>query len=119
MEGKKEYKKEFRCSQFEYSPSDSDTDEDNLKNNNKINIQNLSKKIFESSKNLIKSEKKEKKKEKLKKGKSKIYLSRYVRMILFFLLIIFSVFVDLDDGIIVSSYQSFTHDLNIKDLQYG
>ena len=119
MEGKKEYKKEFRCSQFEYSPSDSDTDEDNLKNNNKINIQNLSKKIFESSKNLIKSEKKEKKKDKLKKGKSKIYLSRYVRMILFFLLIIFSVFVDLDDGIIVSSYQSFTHDLNIKDLQYG
>ena len=67
MEGKKEDKKEVRCSQFEYSPSESDSDEENLKNNNKLNIQNLSKKIFESSKNLIKSEKKEKKKDKLKK----------------------------------------------------
>ena len=119
MEGKKEDKKEVRCSQFEYSPSESDSDEENLKNNNKLNLQYLSKKIFKSTKNLIKGEKKEKKKDKIKKAKSKIYLSRYVRMILFFLLIIFSVLIDLDAGIIVSSYKSFTQDLNMNDLQYG
>ena len=119
MEGKKEDKKEVRCSQFEYSPSESDSDEENIKNNNKINLQYLSKKIFKSTKNLIKGEKREKKKDKIKKAKSKIYLSRYVRMILFFLLIIFSVLIDLDAGIIVSSYKSFTQDLNMNDLQYG
>ena len=119
MEGKKEDKKEVRCSQFEYSPSESDSDEENIKNNNKLNLQYLSKKIFKSTKNLIKGEKREKKKDKIKKAKSKIYLSRYVRMILFFLLIIFSVLIDLDAGIIVSSYKSFTQDLNMNDLQYG
>ena len=53
------------------------------------------------------------------KNKPKIYLSRYIRTILFFLLLIFSISVDLDAGIIVSSYKSFTQDLNMSDLQFG
>ena len=115
-EGKKENKKDIRCTQFEYSSSESDSDDENIKMKNKLNLQYLSKKIFKSTKNLVKGEKKEKKK---KKNKSKIYLSRYVRMLLFFLLLIFSVIIDLDSGIIVSSYKSFTQDLNMSDLQYG
>ena len=114
--GKKENKKDIRCTQFEYSSSESDSDDENIKMKNKLNLQYLSKKIFKSTKNLVKGEKKEKKK---KKNKSKIYLSRYVRMLLFFLLLIFSVIIDLDSGIIVSSYKSFTQDLNMSDLQYG
>ena len=104
----------LRCTQFEYSSSDSDSDEEKIsKYNNKLNIKNITKKIF-------KSKKIEKKKEKRnKKEKSKIYLSRYIRILLFFLLIIFSVIIDLDSGIIVSSYKSFTQDLNMSDLQYG
>ena len=116
-EEKKEEKKDLRCTQFEYSSSGSDEDEDNLKIKNKLNLQYLSKKIFKSTKDLVKGEKKEKKKE--KKRKSKIYLSRYVRMVLFFLLLIFSVIIDLDSGIIVSSYKSLTQDLNMSDLQFG
>ena len=115
MEEKKiEGKKDIRCTQFEYSSSDSDSDDENLKIKNKLNLQYLSKKIFKSTKNLVKGEKKEK-----KKKKSKIYLSRYVRLALFFELLIFSVIIDLDSGIIVSSYKSFTQDLNMSDLQYG
>ena len=114
IEGKKEDKKDIRCTQFEYSSSDSDSDDENLKIKNKLNLQYLSKKIFKSTKNLVKGEKKEK-----KKKKSKIYLSRYVRLALFFELLIFSVIIDLDSGIIVSSYKSFTQDLNMSDLQYG
>ena len=114
IEGKKEDKKDIRCTQFEYSSSGSDSDDENLKIKNKLNLQYLSKKIFKSTKNLVKGEKKEK-----KKKKSKIYLSRYVRLALFFELLIFSVIIDLDSGIIVSSYKSFTQDLNMSDLQYG
>jgi len=114
IEGKKEDKKDIRCTQFEYSSSGSDSDDENLKIKNKLNLQYLSKKIFKSTKNLMKGEKKEK-----KKKKSKIYLSRYVRLALFFELLIFSVIIDLDSGIIVSSYKSFTQDLNMSDLQYG
>ena len=115
MEEKKiEGKKDIRCTQFEYSSSGSDSDDENLKIKNKLNLQYLSKKIFKSTKNLVKGEKKEK-----KKKKSKIYLSRYVRLALFFELLIFSVIIDLDSGIIVSSYKSFTQDLNMSDLQYG
>ena len=115
MEEKKiEDKKDIRCTQFEYSSSGSDSDDENLKIKNKLNLQYLSKKIFKSTKNLVKGEKKEK-----KKKKSKIYLSRYVRLALFFELLIFSVIIDLDSGIIVSSYKSFTQDLNMSDLQYG
>ena len=114
IEGKKEDKKDIRCTQFEYSSSGSDSDDENLKIKNKLNLQYLSKKIFKSTKNLVKGEKREK-----KKKKSKIYLSRYVRLALFFELLIFSVIIDLDSGIIVSSYKSFTQDLNMSDLQYG
>ena len=115
MEEKKiEGKKDIRCTQFEYSSSGSDSDDENIKIKNKLNLQYLSKKIFKSTKNLVKGEKKEK-----KKKKSKIYLSRYVRLALFFELLIFSVIIDLDSGIIVSSYKSFTQDLNMSDLQYG
>ena len=115
MEEKKiEGKKDIRCTQFEYSSSGSDSDDENLKIKNKLNLQYLSKKIFKSTKNLVEGEKKEK-----KKKKSKIYLSRYVRLALFFELLIFSVIIDLDSGIIVSSYKSFTQDLNMSDLQYG
>ena len=40
-------------------------------------------------------------------------------MILFFLLLIFSVIIDLDSGIIVSSYKSFTEDMQMSDIQFG
>ena len=40
-------------------------------------------------------------------------------MLLFFLLLINSVVIDLDAGVIVSSYKSFTHDLNMSDFQFG
>ena len=114
-EEKKEVKNELRCTQFEYSSSDSD--EENQRRKNKFNNKLLSKKIFKSTKELVKVEKKEEKKK--RKGKSKIYLSRNVRMILFCLLLIFSVIIDLDSGIIVSCYKSFTQELNMSDLQFG
>ena len=116
-EEKKTVKKEFRCTQFEYSSSGSDSDEEKNKNKNRIYLKFLSKKNFQSTKNLVKAKKKEEKKK--KRGKSKIFLSRYVRMILFFQLLIFSVIIDLDAGIIISSYKIFTKDLNISDLQFG
>ena len=108
----KKQKKEYRCTQFEYSSSDSDSDNENSKN--KLKFPFLSKKVYKSSINKIKEGQKEK-----KKRKSKIYLSRYVRMILFFLLVIFNVIIDLDSGIISSCYKSFIKDLNLNDLQYG
>ena len=40
-------------------------------------------------------------------------------MVLFFLLLIFSVIIDLDSGIIVSSYKSFTTDMQMSDMQFG
>ena len=121
MEKKKEERKvaqkNLRCTQFEYSSSESDSEEEYPKSKDKLNIKTLPKKKFESSKNLNKCEDKIEKKK--KKEKPKIYLSRYIRMILFFLLLFFTVVVDLDAGIIVSCYKSFIHDLNMSDLQYG
>ena len=108
-----EQKKDFRCTQFEYSSSGSDEENEKVKGKNKINFPVISNKKFKSSSNLVVSEKRAKKK------KTKIYLSRYVRMILFFLLLIFSVIIDLDAGIIVSSYKSFTQDLHMSDFQFG
>ena len=108
-----EQKKDFRCTQFEYSSSGSDEENEKVKGKNKINFPVISNKKFKSSSNLVVSEKRTKKK------KTKIYLSRYVRMILFFLLLIFSVIIDLDAGIIVSSYKSFTQDLHMSDFQFG
>ena len=112
-EEKKENKINLRCTQFEYSSSESDSEEEYKKNKDKSNIKNLSRKKFESSKHLDKCENKK------KKEKPKIYLSRYIRMILFFLLLFFSVAIDLDAGIIVSCYKTFINDLNMSDLQYG
>ena len=121
MEKKKEERKvaqkNLRCTQFEYSSSEADSEEEYPKSKDKLNIKILPKKKFESSKNLNKCEDKIEKKK--KKEKPKIYLSRYIRMILFFLLLFFTVIVDLDAGIIVSCYKSFIHDLNMSDLQYG
>jgi len=116
-EEKKENKVNIHCTEFEYSPSESDPDAENLKNKNNSVIKHLSNKIFKQRKKSKKNEKKTK--EKTKKNKPKIYLSRYVRVILFFLLLIYSIAVDLDAGIIVSSYKSFTQDLNMSDLQFG
>ena len=116
-EEKKIIQKNMRCTQFEYSSSGSDSEEENSKYKNKFHKKFLSKKKFESSKNIVNYEKKSEKKR--KKEKSKIYLSRYVRMILFFLLLFFSVIIDIDAGIIVSCYKSFISDLNMTDLQYG
>ena len=116
-EEKKENKVNIHCTEFEYSPSESDPDAENLKNKNNSVIKHLSNKIFKQRKKSKKNEKKTK--EKTKKNKPKIYLSRYVRIILFFLLLIYSIAVDLDAGIIVSSYKSFTQDLNMSDLQFG
>ena len=116
-EEKKIIQKNMRCTQFEYSSSGSDSEEENSKYKNKFHKKFLSKKKFESSKNIINYEKKSEKKR--KKEKSKIYLSRYIRMILFFLLLFFSVIIDIDAGIIVSCYKSFIIDLNMTDLQYG
>ena len=108
-------KKELRTTAFEYSSSDSDEENDKIsKIKNKISFPVLSLKKFKSSNNLVVGEKKKK----IKK-KEKIYLSRYVRMILFFLLLIFSVVIDLDAGVIVSCYKSFTQDLHMSDLQFG
>ena len=109
-------KKELRTTVFEYTSSDSDEEKDKISKNtkNKINFPIITNKKFKSSNNLVVSEKKPK----IKK-REKIYLSRYVRMILFFLLLIFSVMIDLDAGVMASSYKSFTHDLNMSDLQYG
>ena len=106
-------KKEMRCTQFEYTSSDSEEEFEMPRKKNKINFPVKSNKKFKSSSNLVVGEKREKKK------KIKIYLSRYVRMILFFLLLIFSVIIDLDAGIIVSSYRSFTQDLHMSDFQFG
>ena len=109
-------KKDLRCTQFEYSSSDSD--DNSNKKNKKLNFQNISKKKYKSSNNLEIEEDNIEKRNR-KKKKSKIYLSRYIRLFLFFLLLIFSVITDLDEGIIVSSYKSFIKDLNISDIQYG
>ena len=116
-EEKKENKVNIHCTEFEYSPSESDPDAENLKNKNNSVIKHLSNKNFKQIKKSKTIEKKTK--EKTKKNKPKIYLSRYVRIILFFLLLIYSIAVDLDAGIIVSSYKSFTQDLNMSDLQFG
>ena len=116
-EEKKEHNKALRSTQFEFSPSESDADEEDLKIKNNLNISSFTTKNFNSRKNSQKEEKKEKKK--TKENKPKEYLSRYIRMTLFFLFLTFSVLLDLDPGIIVSSYKSFTQDLNINDLQYG
>ena len=108
-------KKELRTTAFEYSSSDSDEENDKLnKIKKKISFRIFSNKKFKSSNDLVKGEKKHK-----PKKKEKIYLSRYVRMILFFLLLIFSVAIDLDAGVMASSYKSFTSDLHMSDLQFG
>ena len=108
-------KKEMRTTAFEYSSSDSDEENDKVnKIKKKITFPIFSIKKFKSSNNLVVGEKKQK----IKK-KQKIYLSRYVRMILFFLLLIFSVVIDLDAGVMSSSYKTFTHDLHMSDLQFG
>ena len=106
-------KNEMRCTQFEYTSSDSEEEFEMPRKKNKISFPVQSNKKFKSSSNLVVGEKKEKKK------KTKIYLSRYIRMILFFLLLIFSVIIDLDEGIIVSSYSSFAQDLHMSDFQFG
>ena len=112
--------KEIRCTAFEYSHSSSDSDEEKekeKKTKNKITFPLLNTKKFKSSNNLVVGEKKPKTKK--NNIKTKIYLSRYVRMLLFFLLIIDSVIIDLDAGIIVSSYKAFTQDLHMSDFQFG
>ena len=104
---KKEIIKELRCTMFEYSSSDSDDD-----NKGKDKFDPLANKKAKSTMNLPQRKKK-------KTKKIFVYLSRYVRMILFFLLLIFSVVIDLDSGIIVSSYKSFTQDMHMSDIQFG
>ena len=101
--------KEFRGTIFEYSSSDSSDEDENKKS--KFDI--LSFKKAKSSMNLPVKWKNP------KTNKNVVYLSRYIRMLLFVLLLIFSVIIDLDSGIIVSSYKSFTHDLNMSDIQFG
>ena len=114
-EKENENKKKLRTTAFEYSSSDSEEENDKIsKIKNKISFPISSLKKFKSSNNLVVGEKKKK----IKK-KEKVYLSRYVRMILFFLLLIFSVIIDLDAGVIVSCYKSFTQDLHMSDLQFG
>ena len=76
---KKEIIKELRCTMFEYSSSDSDDD-----NKVKDKLDPLAMKKAKSTMNLPQRKKK-------KTKKIFVYLSRYVRMILFFLLLIFSV----------------------------
>ena len=97
--------KEIRCTMFQYSSSDSDDEKDKAK------FKKLEKK-YKSTMVLPYHKKK-------KSKKIFVYLSRYVRMILFFLLLIFSVIIDLDSGIIVSSYKSFTTDMQMSDMQFG
>jgi MFS family permease len=101
--------KEFRGTIFEYSSSDSDEEDDK----SKFDILSLKKNKAKSSMNLPVKWKNP------KTNKNVVYLSRYVRMVLFLLLLIFSVIIDLDSGIIGSSYKSFTKDLNMSDIQFG
>ena len=110
-------RKEIRCTAFEYSHSSSDSDEEKEKEKKPKKKSLFLFKQFKSSNNLVVGEKKPKPKK--NRIKTKIYLSRYVRMLLFFLLIIFSVIIDLDAGIIVSSYKAFTQDLHMSDFQFG
>ena len=102
--------KEFRGTIFEYSSSSSDEDDNKA---SKFNPFSSKKNKAKSSLNLPVKWKNPKTK------KNVVYLSRYVRMILFFLLLVFSVIIDLDSGIIVSSYKSFTQDLKMSDIQFG
>ena len=102
--------KEFRGTIFEYSSSDSDEEDRNSKSKFGLLFKKTKAK---SSMNLPVKWKNPKTK------KNIVYLSRYVRMILFFILLIFSVSIDLDSGIIVSSYKSFIEDLNMSDIQFG
>jgi MFS family permease len=98
---------EFRGTIFEYSSSDSDEE------NEKQNFNLFKKFKAKSSMNLPVKMKNP------KTNKNVVYLSRYIRMLLFFLLLIFSIIIDLDSGIIVSSYKTFTEDLNMSDMQFG
>ena len=102
--------KEFRGTIFEYSSSDSDEEEENKKNSNLDLF--LYKKTKSASNLSVKWKNPQ-------TNKNIIYLSRYVRMLLFFLLLIFSVIIDLDPGITVSSYKNFTQDLKMNDIQFG
>ena len=102
--------KEFRGTIFEYSSSDSDEEDGNTKSKFRLLFKKTKAK---SSMNLPVKWKNPKTK------KNVVYLSRYVRMILFFILLVFSVSIDLDSGIIVSSYKSFIEDLNMSDIQFG
>ena len=102
--------KEFRGTIFEYSSSDSDEENENSKSKFRLLFKKTKAK---SSMNLPVKWKNPKTK------KNVVYLSRYVRMILFFILLIFSVSIDLDSGIIVSSYKSFIEDLKMSDIQFG
>ena len=102
--------KEFRGTIFEYSSSDSDEENENSKSKFHLLFKKTKAK---SSMNLPVKWKNPKTK------KNVVYLSRYVRMILFFILLIFSVSIDLDSGIIVSSYKSFIEDLKMSDIQFG
>ena len=112
-------RKEIRCTAFEYSHSSSDSEEEKEKEKKpkKKNLFLLKQFKSSTSNNLVVGEIKPKPKK--NRINIIIYLSRYVRMILFFLLIIFSVIIDLDAGIIVSSYKSFTQDLHMSDFQFG
>ena len=102
--------KEFRGTIFEYSSSDSDEEEENKKN------QNFDLFLSKKPKSAINLSVKWKNPQ---TNKNIVYLSRYVRMLLFFLLLIFSVIIDLDPGITVSSYKNFTQDLKMNDIQFG
>ena len=98
---------EFRGTIFEYSSSDSDEE------NEKPKFNLFKKNKAKSSMNLPVKWKNP------KTNKNVVYLSRYIRMVLFFLLLIFSIIIDLDSGIIVSSYKTFITDLNMSDMQFG
>ena len=91
----------YQCSAFEYSSSGSDNE----------NRTSFKRKKTVSHTSLISLEKPEK--------KTKVFLSRWIRLILFFLLIFFSIAIDFDAGIIVSCYKTFIEDLGMTDFQYG
>ena len=93
-----------QCSAFEYSSSGSDSE-------NKVSLRNLKRKNTVNQPDFIGLSKPEK--------KAKVYLSRWIRLILFFLLIFFSISIDFDAGVIVSCYKTFIEDLGMTDFQYG
>ena len=96
-----------QCSSFEYSSSGSES----IKGNNDSPA--LNPRFLKSSLNIIRVTSSNKPK------KNQVNLSRWMRFILFCILILFFMATDFDSGIIISCYKNFISDLKMTDFQFG